>query len=669
MCSMEKIKRQARKIIEIRTFEETILRLFSENKLSGTTHTCIGQEASAVGIMEHIAPEDKVFSNHRCHGHYLAYGGPMESLLAEIMSKESGLCQGRGGSQHIHYKNFYSNGVQGGIVPNAVGVAWADKLQGNPGVTVVFIGDGTLGQGLVYESFNMASLYECPVLFVIEDNSYAMSTSREQAVSGDIAMRPRAFGIETAELTSNDVEEIDAAFARAFSYIRSEGKPFCQIVHNYRLAAHSKGDDVRDVSEIESWRKKDPIVYIEKKTGAEFCSQCRKEAQKRLDELVQALEAQQSISIDAYTLKYAEKQEEAQHKCGGRRSMEQFLSGSNDRVLTAVHDALDAELEKNPNILLLGEDICDPYGGAFKVTKGLSSAYPRRVINTPISEAAMAGIGVGLALNNMLPIVEIMFGDFVSLCFDQLLNHAGKYGWVYGSGVKVPAIYRIPSGGGRGYGPTHSQSLEKYLIGIPMLTVVALTQYLDVRALYKNAVECCQGPLVIVENKKMYAERMKICQNNRIDDFYVRISAQEYSPMIRLSLDENAAADAVLITYGGMVQTALEAAGRLMIEDEIQLDVIVMTQLAPFPQRDFEALLGFCRDSSKEAAAGIGTLEEGNLSGGIGAQIIASLAEQGIGRKYFRIASKDIPIPNGIVLENQMIPTVDEVVGKVKENL
>lgn len=673
---MEKIERQAQKIIEIRTFEETILQLFSENKLSGTTHTCIGQEATAVGIMEHIVPEDKVFSNHRCHGHYLAYGGPMEGLLAEIMSKESGLCQGRGGSQHIHYKNFYSNGVQGGIVPNAVGVAWADKLHGEQGVTVVFIGDGTLGQGLVYESFNMASLYECPVLFVVEDNSYAMSTSREAAVSGDIALRPRAFGIRTSEITSNDVEELDHAFAEAFSYVRTERKPFCQIVHNYRLAAHSKGDDVRDADEIKEWRKKDPIVYIEEKLGREFCSLCRSEARDMMQELVERLESQESISISDYMAKYDMEQAEALEisRCGN--SAQQFFSDNNDRVLTAIHDVLEAELEKNPDILLLGEDICDPYGGAFKVTKGLSTRFPLRVVNTPISEAAMSGVGVGLALNHMLPIVEIMFGDFVSLCFDQLLNHAGKYGWVYGNGVKVPAIYRIPSGGGRGYGPTHSQSLEKYLIGIPMLTVVALTQFLDVRELYRNAVERCQGPLVIVENKKMYTERMKVCENNRIGDFHARISAQEYSPMLRLSLDETSPADAILITYGGMVQTALDAAQRLMIEDEIQLDVVVMTQLAPFPCKDFAVI--FTSDEMNPGRIGaipVGTLEEGNLSGGVGAQIVAFLAECGIGRKFFRIASRDIPIPNGITLESQMMPTVDEVISKLrnfivpKENL
>lgn len=657
---MDKIKRQARKIIEIRTFEETILRLFSENKLSGTTHTCIGEEATAVGLMEHIAEEDKVFSNHRCHGHYLAYGGPKEALLAEIMSKESGLCQGRGGSQHIHYKNFFSNGVQGGIVPNALGVAWADKLKKQTGVTVVFIGDGTLGQGLVYESFNMAALYGCPVLFVIEDNSYAMSTKRENAVSGSILKRPEAFGIESAEITSNDVEELDACFEKAFAYVREQRKPFCQIVHNYRLAAHSKGDDFRDTEEIAAWKKKDPVVLLEEKLGREYCDACREQANAEMAQIIDTLEKQNIISIDEYTKQYYEEmQQRIARKATGHEN-DTFFALQADKVLNGIHDAIETLMKNRQDIILMGEDICDPYGGAFRVTKGLSTQFPDRVINTPISEAAMAGASVGLAMNHMIPIVEIMFGDFVSLCFDQILNHAGKYAWVYGDGVKVPAIFRIPSGGGRGYGPTHSQSLEKYLLGIPMINMVALTTVLDVKKLYLHAVECTEHPLIVIENKKMYGERMKPYQDGRIGDFAATISHLDFSPAVKLSLDEDCRPDVTLITYGGMVQTALDAAEELMLKEEIQMDVIVLTQLAPFPMNDLRALLDCdC----------IGTLEEGNETGGVGSEIISRLAQAAIGKKYFKIASRDIPIPNGVALEKQMVPATADVVSFVKSYL
>ena len=194
------------KMYKIRRFEENLLQLFSENKLKGTTHTSIGQEAVAVAVMENLTESDFVFSNHRCHGHFIAYSDNIEILLSEIMGKENGMCKGRGGSQHICYKHFFSNGVQGGIVPDATGIAYASKIKSNSDVTVVFIGDGTLGQGVVYESFNMASLYRIPILYIIEDNGYAMTTKRTEGVAGSIKDRAMAFGIDTSEIETNDVE-------------------------------------------------------------------------------------------------------------------------------------------------------------------------------------------------------------------------------------------------------------------------------------------------------------------------------------------------------------------------------------------------------------------------------------------------------------------------------
>lgn len=653
---MNKLQHQAKKIIDIRAFEETILSLFSQNKLSGTTHTYIGQEATAVGVMEHIHANDKIFSNHRCHGHYLAYGGEAKSLLAEIMSKESGLCQGRGGSQHIHYKNFFSNGVQGGIVPNAVGIAWADKLLGRNGITVVFIGDGTLGQGVIYESFNMAALHDCPVLFVVEDNSYAMSTPRASAVSGNIADRTRAFGIETSEITSNDVEELDTCFEKAFQYVRNNKKPFCQVVHNYRLAAHSKGDDFRDIQEMAKWKEKDPIRIVETKLGKTICEQYRKEADNKLAIIIEKLEKEKSISIPDYNYDYLSNI--TRKKINELYSASDYLNTENEKVLTAINRALKNALAYDSSMIIIGEDICDPYGGAFRVTKGLSSEYPGRVINTPISEPAIAGICIGLAMNKMFPIMEIMFGDFISLCFDQILNHGCKYGWVYGDDIQVPVIFRLPSGGGRGYGPTHSQSLEKYLTGIPMLTVIALTQFLSIEKQYKNAITHCSSPMVIVENKKMYGERMKVSRDNMIGNFYALLSTNCISPTLKLSLDESMKPDAIIITYGGMSALAVESAEKLMLEEEIQVDVIILTQLAPLPLEDLKELL-------EKTSTCIGTLEEGNYSGGVGSQIISALAEHNIGTKYFRLASMDVPVPNGTILENQILPDVNKITEKI----
>ena len=182
----------------IRRFEETLLDLFSQGKLVGTTHTYIGQEANGVGIIDHLEPErDVVFSNHRCHGHYLAWTGDVEGLIAEVLGKDTGVCAGLGGSQHLCADGFFSNGIQGGIVPVAAGLAFARKLDGRGGIAAVCIGDGTLGEGVVYETFNMAAKWRLPLLVVLENNRYAQSTSQEETLAGDICARAAAFGIRT----------------------------------------------------------------------------------------------------------------------------------------------------------------------------------------------------------------------------------------------------------------------------------------------------------------------------------------------------------------------------------------------------------------------------------------------------------------------------------------
>jgi acetoin:2,6-dichlorophenolindophenol oxidoreductase subunit alpha len=244
----------------IRRFEESLLDLFSQGKLVGTTHTYIGQEANGVGVIDHLDPAvDTVFSNHRCHGHYLAFTDDAFGLLCEVMGKAPGVCGGKGGSQHLCNGNFYSNGVLGSIVPVATGIALAEKQKGTGAVSTVFLGDGTLGEGVTYESLNMASLWKLPVFFVVENNHYAQSTPVELELAGSISARAAAFGVETAELDATDVEEIHEAAGRALAHIRETGEPFFLVLDTYRFSPHSKGDDNRDPAEIEERRKRDPL--------------------------------------------------------------------------------------------------------------------------------------------------------------------------------------------------------------------------------------------------------------------------------------------------------------------------------------------------------------------------------------------------------------------------
>lgn len=250
-----------RTMLRIRRFEERALAEFSAGKLFGTTHAYIGQEANAAAIFSAASPEDIVWSNHRCHGHFLAYGGDAYRLAAELMGKATGLVGGRGGSQHIHWRNFYSNGIQGGIVPVATGMALAAKVQKTGQATLVFIGDGTLGEGVLYESLNLAALWKLPILFVVENNRYAQTTPIEKGVAGSIPARFEAFGIKVWELDSSDVLAIQPRAVEALEHVRGNLLPGALILQTHRFSAHSKGDDLRDRETLAKIRAEhDPLT-------------------------------------------------------------------------------------------------------------------------------------------------------------------------------------------------------------------------------------------------------------------------------------------------------------------------------------------------------------------------------------------------------------------------
>ncbi len=248
-----------RQMLRIRRFEETVLDNFPRGLFFGTTHTYIGQEADAVGVLSHLQEGDVVVSNHRCHGHFLAYGGSMHALAAELMGRATGVCGGRGGSQHIQWRDFYASGILGGTLPLATGMALAEKARRSGRLVVAFLGDGALGQGAVYESLNMAALWHLPLLLVLENNRYAQSTPITLNLAGDILARFQAFGIPAEERDTTDVLEIREMAQQAFQAVRAGEGPRALVIHTYRFAPHSKGDDTRDPQEIARYRERDPL--------------------------------------------------------------------------------------------------------------------------------------------------------------------------------------------------------------------------------------------------------------------------------------------------------------------------------------------------------------------------------------------------------------------------
>jgi len=279
-------ERLYRRMRFIRRFEQSLLDLFERGLLNGTTHACIGQEADAVAVIEHLGDDDHVFSNHRCHGHFLARTGDALGLMAEIMGKPEGVCGGIGGSQHLCAPGFMSNGVQGGIVPNAAGIALAKQLDGSTGLSVVFIGDGTLGEGATYETLNLASLWRLPLVVVLEDNEWAQSTPSSANLAGSIRDRFTAFGLGVFEIDSTDVEELDAVAERALAQARTREGPVAIVIHTYRLCHHSKNDDNRPADEVAARWELDPIEVHGRRLGVSARAAIDTEVESALQDVI-----------------------------------------------------------------------------------------------------------------------------------------------------------------------------------------------------------------------------------------------------------------------------------------------------------------------------------------------------------------------------------------------
>lgn len=275
----------------IRETETKLLELFSKGLLNGTVHTCIGQEACAVGVIEALDREkDILFSNHRGHGHYLAYCSDVKGLIAEVMGLPSGVCKGLGGSQHLQFNNFYTNGIQGAGLPIVAGMALAEKINQTGAIAVAFMGDGTFGEGVVYEAFNIASLWRLPVLIVVENNRYAQSTPSIDQHAGALEGRARAFDIPVTVVNGMRVDEVHAAAKSVVARIRDGNRPEMLFLETYRYAPHSKGDDFRDPREIAEYRQYDPLDYlctlVDECVGDEIIEETRAYVNQVVQELV-----------------------------------------------------------------------------------------------------------------------------------------------------------------------------------------------------------------------------------------------------------------------------------------------------------------------------------------------------------------------------------------------
>jgi len=633
--------------LRIRLVEEALLDLFKEGKLFGTVHTCIGQEFSGIAVCRSLQARDNVFSNHRCHGHFIAYCGDLAGLIGEVMGRQIGVCGGRGGSQHLHRDNFYSNGIQGGIVPVALGLAFGHKVKETGGVSVVFIGDGTLGEGVVYEAMNIAAKWGLPILFVCENNLYAQSTHQDQTLAGSIGGRAEAFGIDTICSSTWDWEQLFRDVERSLQTVRSESQPVFHQIDTYRLMAHSKGDDDRPSHEIDAYKLRDPLNSLLEALGRDHS----------VRDVISEINEQIADAVDR-----CEHSPFAAAETGGREDLDDVVWGAlecpKERGVAAVLRGLRIGLEEREDVFLFGEDIESPYGGAFKCTYGLSNDFPGRVRNTPISEAAIAGMGNGMALAGLVPVIEIMFGDFLTLVADQWINHAAKFSWMYNEKVKVPLIIRTPMGGRRGYAATHSQSIEKHFIGVPGTLVLCLHHRYSPAQLYKTLFRRIDCPTLVIENKVLYGNYV---DDETPDGFSLRVSDR---PFPTVNLHPKQRADLTLVAIGGMSVEAERAVLDLFDEHEVLVDLYLPTSLYPF---DIKAILPSVADTGR-----LLIVEEGQGFVSLGSEILSQVAERQKPSRsvvYARLAARPCPIPAARPLEEEYLPNKRAIMEKALELL
>jgi 2-oxoisovalerate dehydrogenase E1 component len=646
------------KMARIRVFEKKLLQMFADGRLFGTTHTCIGQEAGTVALYEHLdSARDAVFANHRCHGQFLAWGGTMRELMAEIMGRKGGVCGGRGGSQHLCKGRFFSQGIQAGSLPIAVGYAWQIRRLGKEGIVVAHIGDGTLGEGLVYESINFASLLKVPLLLVVEHNGVAQSTNTRDVIAGDIASRFAAFDVPVDRREAHDPVELSKHFESVVDIVR-KGQPYVQILDTFRLMAHSKGDDDRPHELVEAAWQQD---YLQQRisAGDSIAVNATATATSEVDSLADELEDTEFAPLDGVDVY-------AQPTAPICSSPAEFAMNPADhcgsRIGELLNAALASSMNQHSNLLVIGEDIADPYGGAFKVTRNLSTEFPDRVFSTPIAEAALVGVANGVALAGGRSVAEIMFGDFVTLAVDQIVNQAAKAHFVYGGQVSVPTTVRLPSGGYRGYGPTHSQSLERMFCGVPGLNVVALSRRHHPTRLLNAAVNKDPNPVIFVENKSLYSMKPQAGAPDGFESIPQPIYPTGEYPNLVFSTNPGAAADMTVVTYGGltdMVETAME---QLILDQECEFDYIVLTQLYPL---NTAAIVDSCRETGR-----LLVIEEATDAYGIGSEVLAAAVQQSTtALKASKLGARPMPIPNSRRQEDLVLPNATRILNAITDLL
>lgn len=629
------------KSLKIRAFEQVLIENFFKLNSRGTIHTSIGQELLPVILTQLLLIDDYIFGTHRSHAIYLSMTSDFEGLLAEILGVKNATSLGLGGSQHLNFKNLYTNGIQGGMAPLANGSA--HTLVGSENISICLLGDGTFGQGVLYEALNQASYLRTPTLFIVEDNHIAQSTLTKKVIKGTIKNKIESFDIEAIESHSDNFDNLYSNCLTAITKVRENRIPGALIVHQNRLAPHSKGDDNRDEAEISQLYQNDLLQkYLNSDIELEtYFNACREEFINLIN-LVKSNEPSGKTHID-YSLNVDFKPVSID-------------MGKPETIREYTYNALDLMLSQSTDVFFLGQDIeylqdgtTKPYFGAFGVTKNLSQKYPGQVKNSPISESAMVGFGIGRALAGKATIIEIMFGDFTTLIVDQLRQQASKIVGMYGTNKRIPLIIRTPMGGRRGYGPTHSQNLENMFISIPNIMVYSQNVFFEPN--HYLVLGNIGLPIVVIEHKDLYNENPNI----DLEPLYEKMTLDKNEILVHNKAKEKSK---LIITYGYAASLSIKAVSEIANHSEKFYDVLVLSIISPLTLQHLKSTI--------EEYAEIFLIEECDSKTGLAGSIIAEMNKIGLAKNLKTLGGNGI-IGASRYSENESLISVQKIKNLIRQ--
>jgi 2-oxoisovalerate dehydrogenase E1 component len=648
----ERLLELYRALLLPRLIEEKALLLLRLGRLS-KWFSGMGQEAIAVGVTAALHPQDWILPMHRNLGVFTGRGLDLATLFRQLFGKDGGYTKGRDRTFHFGVIEKRLVGMishLGAMLPVADGLALAAQLRGTRQVAAAFTGDGATSEGDFHEAVNLAAVWKLPVLFVIENNQYGLSTpSSEQFACQDLADRAAGYGMAGRVVDGNDLLAVYESVRVAATRARAGEGPTLLEFKTFRMRGHEEASGTAYVPKqlFEEWGRKDPVLRYERfleeqglLTAAER-EAIKAEIKPRIDGLVEgALAAADPVSDAPRELRDVY----APSLLVPRDPLPERVTEAPElRYVDAVSDGLREAMRRNPNIVLLGQDIAE-YGGVFKVTEGFLPEFGKdRVRNTPIIESGALGAALGLALDGFVPMVEMQFGDFITCGFNQIVNNLAKtfYRW----GARVPVVVRVPVGGGVGAGPYHSQNVESWFTSVAGLKVVAPATPYDAKGLLLSAFE--EGnPVLYLEHKLLYRSA-----KGPVPRGYYTL------PLGRARVAREGR-DATVVTYGGGVVWALETAARLA-EEGREIEVIDLRSLLPW---DREGVIASVRKTSR-----VLVLHEAPLTGGFGGEVAATIGQEAfewLDAPVSRLGALDTPVPFSKALED-----VFSAKGRLREAL